>query len=131
MAIAAVSATDTDSALERIRQERAQREQERLAQLQADSALERVRRARLREQRRLDALFDAGHDAVRERTSALSISQQEALRVQDDWLAEQRVRETLPPAPQLIEERQRIEGQNAYRAQSTPPGASSLTDVRV
>jgi len=118
-------------ALERLLNERAQREQARLAQQQAEADAERFRlRAKL-EQRRLDEQrVQADDTRVRGQRQrfAGALSQQDGLLRQADRLAAERIRGGELTEQHAVEERVWIEGQHAYRAQTTPPPASSLTD---
>jgi Fe2+ transport system protein B len=133
MEIVPLSAVDADQrALDRLLKERTQRDQARLAQLQADADAERTRLENEREQQRLDELRAQADDERLQQQRELSsrtVSQHDTLLRQTDRVAELRLRSGESVDQHLLDERVRIEGQNAYRAQSTPPpSASSLTD---
>jgi hypothetical protein len=133
MAIVSLNTVDSDQrALERLLKERSQREQARLAQQQAEADAERFRLSTSFErQKRDDLRNEAGDVRNREQRElfAGARSQQDAQLRQSDRLAAERVRGGEIAAQHLVEERVRVEGQNAYRAQSTPPPpASSLAD---
>jgi len=128
MPIASISAIDTEQQiLERLAAERAQREQVRLAQLQADAEVERVKLQQVQEQQRLTrqrATVEAERLRLQSQLDTRVTAEQDALRRQDEQLAEARVQGTVREDERL----RSAAGPNAYRTQSTPPAASSITD---
>lgn len=126
MAIAAVNAVELEQrALERLLRERAQRDQARLEQQQTDAELERMRLRSVREQVRFEEL--------RAQADAQRLRQQHGLDArtlgQHDLTREQPEPGLEPVGQYLHDEQARIAGQNAYRAQTTPPPPISQTDL--
>lgn len=136
MAIGSVTAIDAEQrALDRLLNERLQQDQARQAQQLADADAQSIRQTAILDQQQLDDLRDAkAAELLRQQRGldARTLSQRDALQHLYDRLAEQSIRNGVVAGQQLIDERVRIDGQNAYRAQSQPPPPpSELADVLV
>lgn len=127
MAIAALTAVELEErALERPLKERAHRVQARLAQQQTDAELERLRLRAAREQLRAQA--DAERQRQQRAFDTRTLHQPDASR-EERARVERQMRGLEPVAQHLQDEQVRIAGQNAYRAQTTPPPPSSMRDL--